>query len=250
MRRRSCGGGLRHGSRTRCGSRGCPGLCGRSSRAPSPAFDEAVSKRMEALNALAAETSPSIVVSSRRAITRATISPADLALGTLVLAPGGGPDPILAAGRLVEMGYSREPLVEQHGQFSLRGGILDVFPAAADSPVRAEWSGDVIETLRLFDPENQRSVMSVTSISIHPGRELLLGARRGAAAAIRLREGVSLESLRADVRADWEEELERLEAGGAFPGIEFYSAYLDPSVPSLLEHMPEGLAVVDFEPAR
>jgi len=215
-----------------------------------PAFDEAVSKRMEALNALAAGTSPSIVVSSRRAITRATISPADLALGTLVLAPGGGPDPIQAAGRLVEMGYSREPLVEQHGQFSMRGGILDVFPAAADSPVRAEWSGDVIETLRLFDPENQRSVMSVTSISIHPGRELLLGARRGAAAAIRLREGVSLESLRADVRADWEEELERLEAGGAFPGIEFYSAYLDPSVPSLLEHMPEGLAVVDFEPAR
>ena len=64
-----------------------------------PAFDDAVSKRMEALNALAAVTSPTIVVSSRRAITRATISPADLAQGTLVLAPGGGPDPVQAAGR-------------------------------------------------------------------------------------------------------------------------------------------------------
>ena len=215
-----------------------------------PAFDDAVSKRMEALNALAAGTSQSVIVSSRRAITRATISPADLALGTLVLAPGGGPDPVEAAGRLVEMGYSREPLVEHPGQFSVRGGILDVFPAASDSPVRAEWSGEDIETLRLFDPENQRSVMSVPSISIQPGRELLLGARRGAAAANRLREGVSLESLRADVRADWEEELERLEAGGAFPGVEFYSAYLDPSLPSLLEHLPEGLAIVDFEPGR
>ena len=215
-----------------------------------PAFDEAVSKRMEALNAIADRRSPSIIVSSRRAIVRATISPADLALGSLMLAPGGGPDPVAVAGRLVEMGYSREPLVEQHGQFSLRGGILDVFPAAADSPVRAEWSGDVIETLRLFDPQNQRSVMPLAQVAIHPGRELLLGPRRGATAANRLREAVSFERLRADVRADWEEELERLEAGGAFPGIEFYSAYLEPSVPSLLEHLADDTAVLDFEPAR
>jgi transcription-repair coupling factor (superfamily II helicase) len=215
-----------------------------------PAFDEAVNKRLEALNAFADTTSPSLVVSSRRAIVRATISPADLATGTLPLAPGEGPDPIAVAGRLVEMGYSREPLVEEPGQFSLRGGILDVFPAAADSPVRAEWSGDEVETLRLFDPVNQRSVMAVPRVSIHPGRELLLGPRRGAAAANRLREGVSMQGLRADVRADWEEEIERLEAGGAFPGVEFYGAYLSPSIPSLLDHLPENVVVVDLEHGR
>jgi transcription-repair coupling factor (superfamily II helicase) len=215
-----------------------------------PAFDDAVNKRLEALNALADRRSPCIVVSSRRAMVRATISPADLALGTLTLAPGEGPDPVAVAGRLVEMGYSREQLVEDHGQFALRGGILDVFPAAADSPVRAEWSGDVVETLRLFDPANQRSVMAVPRVSIHPGRELLLGPRRGAAAADRIRTSVSLDGLRADVRSDWEEEVERLAAGGAFPGIEFYSAYLDESVPSLLEHLHDGIAIVDFEPGR
>jgi len=215
-----------------------------------PAFDEAVNKRLEALNVFADTTTPAIVVSSRRAIVRATISPADLASGTLLLAPGAGPDPITVSGRLVEMGYSREPLVEEPGQFSLRGGILDVFPAAADSPVRAEWSGDEVETLRLFDPVNQRSVMAVPRVSIHPGRELLLGPRRGAAAANRLREGVSLQGLRADVRADWEEEIERLEAGGAFPGVEFYSGYLSPSIPSLLDHLPENVVVVDLEPGR
>ncbi len=215
-----------------------------------PAFDEAVNKRMEALNALADRLTPSIVVSSRRAITRATISPGDLSQGTMVLAPAAGPDPVAVATRLVEMGYSREPLVEEHGQFSIRGGILDVFPAASDSPVRAEWAGDEIETLRLFDPVNQRSVMPVTRIAIHPGRELLLGGRRGAGAANRLREAVSLETLRADVRADWDEELEKLEAGGAFPGVEFYSAYLETSLPSLLDHLPEDVAVIDFEPGR
>ena len=215
-----------------------------------PAFDEAVNKRLEALNVFADTTTPAIVVSSRRAMVRATISPADLASGTLLLTPGAGPDPITVSGRLVEMGYSREPLVEEPGQFSLRGGILDVFAAAADSPVRAEWSGDEFDTLRLFDPVNQRSVMAVARVSIHPGRELLLGPRRGAAAANRLREGVSLQGLRADVRADWEEEIERLEAGGAFPGVEFYSGYLSPSIPSLLDHLPENVVVVDLEPGR
>ncbi len=179
-----------------------------------------------------------------------TISRSELAEGTLVLAPGGGPDPIAVAGRLVELGYSREALVESRGQFSVRGGILDVFPAAADSPVRAEWSGDVIETLRLFDPENQRSVMALPSASIRAGRELLLGARRGAAAVTRLLGAVSLDNLREDVRGEWEDELVRLGLGAAFPGIEFYAGYVDPSRPSLFDHLPDSVVVLDFEAER
>jgi transcription-repair coupling factor (superfamily II helicase) len=216
-----------------------------------PAFDESVNKRLEALAALSrAGDEPTVVVSSRRAITRQTISPRDMVEGTIALAPGQGPDPVAVALRLVELGYSREPLVEDRGQFSLRGGILDVFSAAADAPVRAEWAGDVIETLRLFDPENQRSVMAVPEASIKTGRELLLGPDRGAAAVARLRESVSLESLRADVRSEWEDELVRLESGAAFPGVEFYAAYLDPNRPSLLDHLPAGVAVLDFDPER
>jgi transcription-repair coupling factor (superfamily II helicase) len=217
-----------------------------------PAFDDSVNKRLEALAAIArANEEPELVViSSRRAITRQTIAPRDLIAGTVVLAPGRGPDPIAVALRLVELGYSREPLVEDRGQFSIRGGILDVFPAAADAPVRAEWEGDLIETLRLFDPENQRSVMAIPDVSIRTGRELLLGPARGAAAVTRLRESVSLESLRADVRSDWEDELARLESGAAFPGVEFYAGYLDPSRPSLLEHLPARMAVLDFDPER
>jgi transcription-repair coupling factor (superfamily II helicase) len=216
-----------------------------------PASDDAVNKRLEALAALAeADRRACVVVSSRRAMLRMTISPAELAAGTLVLEPGAGPDPVAVAARLVELGYAREALVEDRGQFSVRGGILDVFPAAADSPVRAEWSGDVVETLRLFDPENQRSVMAIPRISIRTGRELLLGARRGSAAVARLREAVSLESVRADVLVDWEDELVRLGAGAAFPGVEFYSAYLDPELPSLLDHLPAETVVLDLDSDR
>ena len=216
-----------------------------------PAFDEAVNRRLEALTALAAADSrPAVIVSSRRAITRQTIARRELIRSTVELRPGHGPDPVTVAGRLVELGYTREALVEAGGQFSLRGGILDVFPPAADAPVRAEWSGDMVETLRVFDAQNQRSVMPVGAAMIRTGRELLIGPARGTAAVRRLRETVSLDSLRGDVRSEWEDELSRLEAGAAFAGIEFYAAYLDPSRPSLLEHVPLQAAVLDFEPGR
>ena len=214
-----------------------------------PAFDEAVNRRLDTLAALSGGD-PLVVVSSRRAMTRQTISRADLLGSTVVLRPGAGPGPVTVAGRLVELGYSREPLVEERGQFSLRGGILDVYPSAADAPVRAEWAGDTIETLRIFDPENQRSVMAVDEAVIRTGRELLLGPDRGEAAVERLHATVSLDTLRGDVRSEWEDELTRLGAGAAFPGVEFYAAYLDPARPSLLDHVREDAVVLDLEPAR
>ncbi|HUE66590.1 MAG TPA: hypothetical protein VMP38_00315, partial [Candidatus Acidoferrum sp.] len=216
-----------------------------------PAFDEAVNRRLEALAALVtADKQPVVVVSSRRAVTRQTISRRDLVDTTVVLRPGEVSDPVAIAGRLVELGYSREPLVEDRAQFSLRGGILDVFPAAADEPVRAEWSGDAIETLRIFDPQNQRSVMAMDEAVIRTGREMLIGPDRGREAVERLRQSVSLGSLRGDVRSEWEDELTRLGSGAAFAGVEFYAAYLDPARPSLMDHVPEDAVVIDFEPGR
>ncbi|HXM54151.1 MAG TPA: hypothetical protein VOB72_02085, partial [Candidatus Dormibacteraeota bacterium] len=218
-----------------------------------PAFDETVSLRLEALAALAAAGTagePCVVLSSRRAMMRMTVGPADLAATTIVLKPGLEADPTKLAARLVELGYAREPLAETAGQFALRGGILDVFPAAARSPVRAEFFGTELETLRLYDPKNQRSVMAVPQVTVRPGRELLLGPERGAGAATALRAGAPLDALRADVRAEWEEDLERLAEGGAFPGVELYGAYLDGRLPSLLDHLPENAVVIDLEPER
>ena len=216
-----------------------------------PAFDEAVSRRLETLTALAhAAELPCVTVSSRRAMTRQTIARRDLVDTTVHLEPGRGPDPLAVAARLVELGYSREPLVEAHGQFSLRGGILDVYPAAADAPVRAEWLGDTVDTLRIFDPANQRSGPMSSS---RPVRIVTAGSvmtERCAAAATRLRGDVSLESLRGDVRADWEDELTRLESGAAFAGVEFFAAYLDPSRATLLDHLPADAVVLDFDPER
>src|SRR4029077_14084851 len=69
---------------------------------------------------------------------------------------------------LKETGYIRAELVEMEGQFSVRGGILDVFPAEAAKPVRIELLGDTVESLRQFEPETQRSTAPVRRVILPP----------------------------------------------------------------------------------
>ncbi len=78
-------------------------------------------------------------------------------------------------GHLTKTGYIRTELVEMEGQFSVRGGILDVFPAEGTKPVRIELLGDTVESLREFDPETQRSTGPVSRVILPPLTEFPFG---------------------------------------------------------------------------
>lgn len=73
--------------------------------------------------------------------------------------------------KLSRMGYERESQIEGPGQFSVRGGILDVFPLTEELPVRIEMWGDEIDSIRSFDVESQRSVENLEEIVIYPASE-------------------------------------------------------------------------------
>jgi len=104
---------------------------------------------------------------------------------------------------LHQRGYSRVSQVECTGQYAVRGGILDVWPPNAELPSRVEFFGDVVETIRHFDPQDQRSRDRVERLSISPAREFLFGQERLERA---------LEAARAELR----EHLRALESQGAF----------------------------------
>src|SRR4028118_2100687 len=70
--------------------------------------------------------------------------------------------------KLARLGYERVPLVEMEGQWSRRGDIVDVFPVAAELPVRLEWFGDDLEQIREFDPSSQRSLDKVERLVLTP----------------------------------------------------------------------------------
>ena len=70
--------------------------------------------------------------------------------------------------QLATLGYDRVPLVETEGQWSRRGDIIDIFPVAAELPVRLEWFGDELDKLREFDPATQRSLDKIESLTLTP----------------------------------------------------------------------------------
>ncbi|WP_291651457.1 transcription-repair coupling factor [Clostridium sp.] len=76
--------------------------------------------------------------------------------------------------KLLESGYERVEAVEGKGEFSLRGGILDVFPPIATYPYRIELFGDSIDSIRNFNTESQRSIEKVDSVEIFPAKEIIL----------------------------------------------------------------------------
>lgn len=75
---------------------------------------------------------------------------------------------------LVRLGYESTFQVESTGQFSVRGGILDIYPLTEQNPIRIELWGDEIDSIRSFDAESQRSIENLEEITIYPASELIL----------------------------------------------------------------------------
>ncbi|MBE9543517.1 MAG: transcription-repair coupling factor [Proteobacteria bacterium] len=79
--------------------------------------------------------------------------------------------------KLISGGYSRTAIVEEFGDFSVRGGILDVFSPLYDDPLRIEFYGDLVESLRFFSASNQRKIKDIQEAIILPARELILNKK-------------------------------------------------------------------------
>ena len=92
----------------------------------------------------------------------------------LHLEVGNEIEPKLLIERLYNIGYTRETMVTKTGEIGVRGFIIDVFPVSNEHPIRIEFFGDSIESIRIFDAESQKSIQEINSISIYPYTEFLL----------------------------------------------------------------------------
>ncbi|MCU0247936.1 MAG: DEAD/DEAH box helicase, partial [Bryobacter sp.] len=128
---------------------------------------------------------------------------------------------------LESIGYERREPVEMVGEFSVRGGIIDVFPAEASKPLRIEFFGDEIESLRRFEVESQRSVAKVGSATILPLSEL--PRTRSLLTRAAEKAGASRAPL----------------PGELFPGWEYWVPLVEPRTDSLLSLAPQNLLVWD-----
>lgn len=191
--------------------------------------------RARARHRLQEPSKPGVVVASvRGAIQRLSPSP----FAPLVLHPGQSVELQQLGSILAGLGYQRTDRVEARGEFAVRGGIVDIFPAHGDEPARLDFWGDEIEEIRAFSAASQRSEEVIDDLLVYPARELRPGG------------GVSEKAAALLTSAPWAASTwERIVQGQVFSGIESWLPWLADEV-SLIDEAPEDTIVILTDPAR
>ncbi|MEO5742052.1 MAG: transcription-repair coupling factor [Vicinamibacterales bacterium] len=125
------------------------------------------SARASALHAIANGTAKVVVTSAAGLLPRLS-APDDLEAAAIELRNGMDLDPVVLGDLLADAGFTREDPVDEHGEFCVRGGIVDYFPAGADNPIRIEFVGETVESIRRYDPSTQRSIETLDQAAVVP----------------------------------------------------------------------------------
>jgi transcription-repair coupling factor (superfamily II helicase) len=188
-----------------------------------------------------ARTHPDFVLLTSRAMARRTIPPAEILKAGTVLRRDEDTAPEVLVDKFIAGGYVREDPIAAVGEFSMRGGILDVWPPGRDAPARIEFFGDTVDSIREFDPETQLSTTQLTLIEIPPMRELVVHAsdfREWAShARLRWRDERFARSLRD--RTVYAAE------GESFPGWEWLISLGRESHATTFDYLKEAVLVID-----
>jgi transcription-repair coupling factor (superfamily II helicase) len=192
--------------------------------------------RARALNAMRGG-GRSLVVASWAALAEHTGGPSLRSEG-LELRTGATFEPGALISQLESLGYAIQPLADRPGAVARRGGLVDIFPVASEGPVRLEFFGDEIESIRPVDLPTQRSVGRVASVSIPPAST---GTREAHAAAVKLLERISGEG---DAAEQVREQLELI-AGGNRSDYESFFEPLLYSTTALDHFASDGLVLFD-----
>lgn len=158
-------------------------------------------------------------------------------------------DPMDLAKSLTDLGYERVDAVEDWDQFAHRGGIVDIYVSTMENPVRIEFFGDEIESIRTFDTLTQKSISEISGVEVLPCREILLTRDFSRLARARITETAKSRKLFASVDK-LNLVLEKLEERIHFQGIEGYMPYFYDDFDTLFDYMGKGFRVVVWEPAK
>ena len=198
-------------------------------------------RRLDALYALM-KNRPLFVVATVRAVMQRTMPPAVLDGAILRVATGGTIPLNELTARCDRLGYERTDMVQAPGHFSVRGGIVDVYPHGMDQPCRIEFFGDEVESIRLFDIYTQRSSRNIGEMTVLPNREMLDDPEK--------RDEVVQQVRRAgeSLSIDASELVSHIEDGGLFEGSERYLPYFHPSATTIMNYLPDHTLIVRCEP--
>ena len=174
-----------------------------------------------------------------------TVPKAEFCANTLTLKPGMEIPQKQLAARLFGAGYVRRDRVEGPGQFSVRGGILDLYPPDRDAPARLEFWGDEIDTIHAFDLLTQRRGDALEKVYLSPAREVLFGDAAATAQALRDWLNGFKGKKKAALAAAMAPELEQLDAGLVPENLDKYLPVRYPHPATLLDYFEDPLLILE-----
>lgn len=189
-----------------------------------------VNRRLRTLYALTSEKNPIIVTSLEAVLFR--VMPKEAMIKALdYLEPGEELERDALLKKLETGGYLRTSLVEEMGDYSVRGGVIDIFPPMYAAPVRLEFWGDRLESIRYFDPETQRTTTHLKELSILPASETIMSDEN-------MKRARSMGRLPGTGSE-----------GGGFPGQEAWLNHFYPHLNTLFDYFPADGIIVPVEPS-
>ena len=211
-----------------------------------------VATRLSTLYFLQENNKPCIVLTSAEALLRRILPRQVLADRCELVMAGEETDRDALVSSLTGSGYQLCDLVQQPGDMAVRGGIIDLYAPSFRSdlsgPIRLDFFGDTVESIRIFDPLSQRSQVRLEEAVLLPASDILFPGKGEDSA---FRQTVAAHAAEQGLRADRVERIiEQLQSGIRFPGIEFFLPliYQDPAPQTLFDYLPEETPCLFHDP--
>jgi transcription-repair coupling factor (superfamily II helicase) len=202
---------------------------------PLSYHNETAAQRIRTLYRLATDENPGILVTTVGALMKKTIPREALCDFAELVMVNEEVDRDHLIDKLVQGGYTRTAIVEEPGDFCVRGGILDLFSPLYDHPLRIELFGDTVDTLRHFSAASQRTLFPVEEGVVLPASEVIVPTHRRSLIAERIRKNAADHGMSGQKIRRLEEQF--LQAG-TFSGIESVQALFYERLDSLLDYIP------------
>ena len=187
-----------------------------------PTTDHRAGGDDDVLPSVVGRPSSVVVVAPIKALLQPTLSPAERDEASIQLKRGDEQNLDELVARWVAIGYRIAPTVEEPGELNRRGGIVDIFPPGDELPLRIEFFGDEIDSLRRFDPITQRSEAQIRTVTVGPAHEIPLWRRERAVERLR---ALDTADLRREALDEWESAITRIEHGERFEGRTLFAPF-------------------------
>lgn len=191
------------------------------------------------------QSKPRIIVAPVQALMQLIMSPDELRGHSLSLKVGEQVrmDTIVEWANTV--GYQIAPMVQESGTIARRGSIIDIFPPGFEEPVRMDFFGDEVESIRYFSVHTQRSTGKLNRIRLLPPMEVPIWKLPNIARQLN---EININNLRPEVKTEWDRMIDHMAAGIVPASIDLFSGYLVPDRTTLVDHLPRKTLLVIDQP--